>query len=696
MQYSVEFEPLLPLTWLYALIALASLVIIISIILRKRGAILRFIMATLFVITLINPVFLKEQREPIKASIAIIVDKSQSQKIDTRLADSEQTLTYLKTLLSQYPQFEIRVIEAGSPSNSDDATATRLFAPLEKALADVPPARQAGAILITDGQVHDIPDIIRAQSPIKTPINALITGHNEEYDRRIRFIKAPRFGITNHEIELSMQVDDMGKTTKHVESADVTISINGIKLPNQTVTIGKEKNFTLKLPHTGNNIIEISTQSLPDEITTINNHAAIIIDGVRENLKVLLISGEPHNGLRTWRDLLKSDTSVDLVHFTILRPPAKQDETPINQLSLIEFPTRELFVDKIKDFDLVIFDRYQHYDVLPLIYYDYLANYVKDGGALLMATGPEYTGENSLARTPLFTILPALPTGQIEEEAFLPTLSKLGQKHPITRILEGSNTTPPRWGRWLRQIDVEPNKNAQILMNGVKDKPLFLVAHEGKGRVAMLLSDEGWLWARGYEGGGPYASLYRRAAHWLMKEPELEEEALFATSKGNDISIRRQSMQDKVGKVEIILPSGKTQELSLEQQKNGVFTTNYHSDEIGLVRLKNDALETLTLVGPINALEYGDLISTTAKLQPIVEATQGAVIRLRDKKQDKLKQPAIEMLKDNRKPSNGTIHLRESTDSKLISVSHIPLFNGILALLISLLMINYMWYREGR
>ncbi|UXM94232.1 glutamine amidotransferase [Bartonella sp. HY329] len=730
MQYSIEFEPLLPIMLVYILIAISFLVVIITIISRKRGSFLRLIMAALFSLALMNPVFLQEQREPTKAVVAIIVDKSQSQKMDKREQETLDTLENVKTALNAYPQFETRIIEAGNPSTNDDGTATRLFGPLEKALADVPPARQGGAIFITDGQVHDIPDFSASQSNSQThngansqlnihaPINALITGNSEEYDRRIRFIKAPRFGISNREVELSMQVDDAGKIAGHSKTADVTIKVNGETLSKQIVEIGKETSFSITLPHAGNNIIELSTPASSDEVTDINNHAAILIDGVRENLKVLLISGEPHNGLRTWRDLLKSDTSVDLVHFTILRPPEKQDNTPMNQLSLIEFPTRELFVEKINDFDLVIFDRYQHYDVLPLIYYDYLANYVKQGGALLMATGPEFTGENSLARTPLFSILPALPNDMIEEEAFLPSLTDLGHKHPITRGLEGSTVNPPKWGRWLRQIDVVPNQNAQILMNGVKDKPLFLVAHEDKGRVAMLLSDQGWLWARGYEGGGPYASLYRRTAHWLMKEPELEEEALFATSKGNDIHIRRQSMKDNVGKVQITLPSGKTQELTLQathdnstennkanqdsknqgntSKSNGVFTGDYRSEEIGLVHIKNDEFETLALVGPINAPEFGDLISTSQVLQPIADATNGAVIRLKDTQNANLKKPNIEILKDNAKPLKNTIHLRESSDSKLISVASYPLYTGLLALLISLLIISGMWYREGR
>ncbi len=133
---------------------------------------------------------------------------------------------------------------------------------------------------------------------------------------------------------------------------------------------------------------------------------------MRDKLRVLLVSGEPHAGERTWRNLLKSDASVDLVHFTILRPPEKQDGTPINELSLIAFPTRELFQQKIGEFQLIIFDRYARQGVLPIIYFDNITRYVRDGGAVLVAAGPDYASQTSLWRTPLDAILPAEPDRQ--------------------------------------------------------------------------------------------------------------------------------------------------------------------------------------------------------------------------------------------------------------------------------------------
>ena len=178
----------------------------------------------------------------------------------------------------------------------------------------------------------------------------------------------------------------------------------------------------------------------------------VAIDGVRDKLRVLLVSGEPHSGERTWRNLLKSDASVDLVHFTILRPPEKQDGTPINELSLIAFPTRELFQQKINEFQLIIFDRYARQGVLPIAYFDNIARYVRAGGAVLVSAGPDYASTTSIWRTPLDSVLPAEPVG-VTEKPFYAHLSDAGKRHPVTRGLEGSASEPPHWSRFFRTVD---------------------------------------------------------------------------------------------------------------------------------------------------------------------------------------------------------------------------------------------------
>ena len=350
---------------------------------------------------------------------------------------------------------------------------------------------------------------------------------------------------------------------------------------------------------------------------------------MRDKLRVLLVSGEPHAGERTWRNLLKSDASVDLVHFTILRPPEKQDGTPINELSLIAFPTRELFQQKIGEFQLIIFDRYARQGVLPIIYFDNITRYVRDGGAVLVAAGPDYASQTSLWRTPLDAILPAEPDGNVTDQAFRPSLTELGRRHPVTRGLDGAASNPPNWSEWFRVVDTR-NATGTTVMQGPDAKPLLVLSREGEGRVALLLSDHIWLWARGFEGGGPHLDLLRRLSHWLMKEPDLEEEALRLTMSGRNLVVRRQTMADSVADVTLTSPSGASRVLKLEPTEPGVWEKSIVADELGLWRATDGKLNALVNIGPANPREFAEVTSTTDVLAPIANATGGAARRLDD------------------------------------------------------------------
>lgn len=697
MKQFMSFQPLLPVNLILILAIIALIIILVGLFLRKRGSVLRLLALSALVLALANPVMVEEQREPIKSIVGIVVDRSPSQNYGTRTRDTDDALNALKEEFKKHPEYEPRFIEAASQSDMAVGTETKLFTPLNQAIADVPPALYAGTVLITDGQVHDIASVSGSVVNEK-PINALITGQPDEFDREIKFVEPPRFGITNKKANISVLVNDKGRSTSSDKTATVSIKVNGDAVGQYNVTLGTPYQIELTIPHAGKNIIEAATEPLEGELTTANNETVTVIEGIRQNLRVLLVSGEPHNGERTWRDLLKSDASIDLVHFTILRPPEKSDNTPLSQLSLIVFPTTELFVDKINDFDLVIFDRYQHYDVLPLIYYDYVAEYVKNGGALLMATGPEFAGDTSLAQTPLISVLPTLPSGEIIEKPFRPSLTKDGMRHPVTRDLETKTMNSGNWGRWMRQITVGDTSKSTVVMNGADNRPLMLLSHIGKGRVGMLLSDEGWLWARGFEGGGPYAALYRRMAHWLMKEPDLEEEALTASSNGNNLTIRRQTMADKPETATVTSPSGKTQTVTLEKQQEGVFVANLPTNEVGLFKITNGDKLALAHIGPMNSPEYAELISTEEKLTPVVSSSGGHITRLHAKVSDKISMPTITPIDNTTRSKNikaDTIALLKADQTKLVNTVQYSIYTGLLALFVCLLLLSGMWYKEG-
>jgi hypothetical protein len=485
----------------------------------------------------------------------------------------------------------------------------------------------------------------------------------------------------------------------------VAITRDGDPLSTETVQPGVPAQLTVDILHGGPNIFEFEAEPLAGELTPVNNRAAVEIEGIRENLRVLLVSGEPHAGERTWRNLLKSDASVDLVHFTILRPPDKQDGTPINELSLIAFPTRELFSEKIDQFDLIIFDRYQHRGVLPLLYFDNIARYVRDGGALLVAAGPDYADPGSLYDTPLAPVLPVAPTGKIIEEPYFAKVTKLGDRHPVTRGLEGSASDPPTWGRFFRLIDVERPEGA-VVMSGAEDKPLLILNREEKGRVALLLTDNTWLWARGFEGGGPHVDLLRRLAHWLMKEPDLEEEALRATARpGGGLMVEQQTMADTSGPVTVRKPSGAVQTVTLAKAEPGLWRATIAADEIGLYRVEQGDKKAFAHVGAANPREFIDARSTAELLKPLVDETRGRIARMADASGN-LDIPRIVPVRSSTATSGQDwIGIRMTDASVLKGVSRIPLFFGFLGLfgvaglfgLLALVGLPFAtWVREGR
>jgi hypothetical protein len=621
---SLAFDPFLPLPAILAIGVIALLLIGWAIAKRMRGAALRALALAALVLALANPVANFEDREPVTSVVAIVVDRSPSQMSGDRTARTDAALKALTERIARYPAFESRVIEAVTDPDAQSPS-TRLFEALASGIRDVPSSRLAGAVMITDGQVHDVPGSLSALG-LDAPLHGLIVGEPDERDRRVDIVRSPRFGIVGEDQEIVYRVSEDGAASPG-GPVNVTVRVNGDEIATETAVAGEETPFYLNLPRGGENIVEFSVDELDGEVTTANNHTVTLIEGIRENLRVLLVSGAPHSGERAWRNLLKSDASVDLVHFTILRPPEKQDGTPISELSLIAFPTRELFVEKIDEFDLIIFDRYQNRGVLPVLYYDYIARYVEDGGALLVAAGPELAGVESIAETPLAPALPAVPTGAVTEAGYYPRLSDNGRRHPVTRTLPGALSEPPDWGRWFRTVGVGDTAG-DVVMRGAANEPLLVLNRYGEGRVAMLLSDHGWLWARGFEGGGPHVALYRRIAHWLMKEPSLEEEALRATANGRTLVIERQTMSDVTDPATIELPSGETREVILAPAGDGLFRSELALDQPGLVEVTSGDLRALAHVGAVDAPEFRATVSTTGVIAPVSEETGGLTTRV--------------------------------------------------------------------
>ncbi len=604
------FDPYLD--W-WALGILGGLTFIVWLLYAVRGGrawLTRALGLSVIGVALANPLMIEEDRDPLKSTLAVIMDRSASMDIDGRDETADRVLESLQEQMPALEAFDLRMIET-----RPDAPETELATSMISALSGTPRSQIAGTILVTDGQVHDLPSNLDALTPFG-PVHSLIIGREDEKDRLIRITSAPSYGIVGERAVLNVRVE------AEAPVIGVRVAINDSTPRTVTVQPGVDTEIPVEIDRRGPNTIVVSIPEESDELTGINNLTATTISGIRDTLRVLLITGEPHQGGRAWRDLLKSDPMVDLVHFTILRPPHKQDATPTSELALIAFPTMELFEEKLDEFDLIIFDRYRRRGVLHLRYLDNIARYVDRGGALLIAAGEPFAGPMSLHRTPLSSVLPLSPTGRIRTDAYTPALSELGELHSVTRTLD-----PASFGEWYRYIDAR-EVTGDVLMTAQNGAPLLALDRVGEGRVAELMSDQLWLWARGHDGGGPFAELIRRLVHWMMKEPELEEENLSLSSDGQNLTARLTTLTPSPDPLSLTGPDGRTTEHAWQPLDDMAFSTSIPDAAFGLYRARTEELEAIHLFGPAQPREYEDLRSTTEKLTPLADASNGSVRRV--------------------------------------------------------------------
>ncbi|NQV55859.1 MAG: hypothetical protein HQ503_08380 [Rhodospirillales bacterium] len=687
----IGFSPLVDWRIVAAVGGIVLVLALFGLIRGARGSILRMFAAAILSLALLNPHLEAENRRGEPDVALIMVDQSSSQNNGERRAQLASALEKLRADLGKLDDLQLRVVHG---TETEDGT--QLFGELDRAVADIPAGRFAGAILLSDGQVHDVPNIGRKEVREKdkrqgiygAPIHALLTGRPNEKDRRLVVEQAPAYGIVGKSVKLRLKIEDHPKG--RAASAGVTVRIDGGEAFTRPLPTNEAGEIEIPIEHGGQTIIELEVQAMRDEMSLINNRAVVSINGVRDRLRVLLVSGQPHLGERTWRNLLKSDPSVDLVHFTILRPPEKNDFTPLNELALISFPIRELFEIKLHEFDLIVFDRYVVRFVLPPNYFKNIADYVEKGGAVLAAFGPDFAGLRSMFHTPLGRILPGAPLGPVFEGAFRAQLTDKGKRHPVTSSLQTADGKTPNWGRWYRQIDAEARRGTTLL-DGAGQKPLLILERFGKGRVAQFMSDHVWLWARGHDDGGPYAELMRRLAHWLMKEPDLEEEDLRAAVDGRSLKITRRSLENEIPPVTVTQPSGASQTIILKPDGRGSAQATLTVEETGLYRIEDGVRRTMAAVGKLNPIELSDLRASPEKLMPVIRANGGGVAWISEGI------PGIRRIKPGRGGAGrGWLGLVQNGAYVVTGVRQIPLLPALLFLLLAAGSVMFAWWREGK
>jgi len=687
---ALRFDPLLPVWLLASIAAAAALVCALAVWRRAKGAVLRILAFAMLLLWLAGPRLVRETREALQDIGLLVIDRTASMQVGDRTAIADAAQTAIRDEAKQLPDLDLRTVTVDEKGDAG----TLLFGEVQRAVGEIPRSRLAGIVAITDGQIHDVPNSV----PGGVPLNVLIPAKGEETDRRIRIIEAPGFGIVGKPVTIRLAVDDLGAPSRG--TATLTLRRDGEPPRESTVPIGREQNIEIPIARAGPTVVELSVSPLPGEVSTINNRAVVEINGVRDRLRVLLISGEPHPGERAWRRLLKADPSVDLVHFTILRPPEKDDLTPLNELALIAFPVRELFQDKIGEFDLIILDRFQNRGLLPMPYLANIANRVRQGGALLLSVGPEFSGLTSLAATPLASVLPGGPArfNAVVDEQFRPVVTDLGQRHPVTAGLAGANppgnATPPTWGRWYRRIQ-PGDVQGSVLMRSPDGQPLLALDRVGEGRVALLLSDQIWLWSRGHDGGGPQAELLRRIAHWLMQEPALEENALTARVNEGRLTVQRRSTDPSPpGPVTVTDPDGKTETVPLNPVGPGQASASLPATTPGVWQANDGTHTAFAAAGAANPPEIADLRATASVVGKLARDSGGGVHWLGTLAS--LDVPALRRTEPDRPASGGSwIGLQRRHDNIVTGVASLALLPAWLSLPLILALLVLAWRREG-
>ena len=688
---AIVWSPLLPWPLLAALLAAALLLCGFAVFRRAGGVWWRALGFAVLLLAIANPALLVEERDPRDDIVLVVTDESESQDIQERPQQRAAISEALRQELSKLPRTEVRSIVAGAQQLGEADGGTKLFGAIQSALSDSGRERVGAVFLISDGQVEDAPERLE-ELGIDAPLHLLLTGQKREFDRRVVLEQVPSFGIVGNELLMTLRVDDLPNAPDGTR-AEVTIRIDGKQYLRLPVPVGESREVAFELDHRGPTVLEVEVEDAGNELSLRNNIVATEISGVRDRLRVLLVSGEPHAGERAWRNILKSDPSVDLVHFTILRPPEKQDGTPISELSLIAFPTRELFEVKLDEFDLVIFDRYRRRGVLPVLYLENIAAYVENGGALFEAVGPTFATPLSLHRTPLGRVLPGAPTGRVIEGGFIPSVTEVGHRHPVTAALPGAEAPSgaAAWGRWFRHVETAAEQG-EVVMNGAENLPLLILNRVGEGRVAQLMSDQIWLWSRGFEGGGPQAELIRRVAHWLMKEPELEEENLRARVEGDRLQVRRRSLDPELPQIEVTSPSGDIRRLALEPGERGIGTASMAIEEPGLYRVSDGERIALAAAGALNPKEFQDLRATGERLAALLAESGGAAVRFAE-----TGLPEIRKVRADRdRSASGWLGVAEQESYLVTGITRTPVMPALVALLLALGALFLAWRREGR
>ena len=685
--------------WVIALVGLGTGALLVQqfLSLKQRLALgqssflvfLRTCVYILLIFFLLGPALVDKRVTKLRRPLTVLIDSSESMAFpasskatqDGKPGKSRLDLVREKLLNGQEPliqklnrDYDLRLYRFGtsvepiSPGSLSQLKAqdegTRLLELLPRAATDA--GAQSGILLFTDGITNGDQKTLAGTPALSVPVFTVGVGETEGFtDVRIAEVRAPEFAFRGREFKIDLTVQAYG-----LKGKSVPLYFNRGKnlITSRPVAIDSDSfeqkiTFSFNPKELGTHSFSLSIPAQPGEQITENNHKEFKVDVHRDKIRVLTLSGSPAWNYRFLRMAMKQDPLIELVSFVFLRTPTDTVDVPDNQLSLIPFPIDDIFLEELKNFDVVFFDDFSHRAYFNPVYLERVKDFVRDGGGLAMLGGFRSFDSGGYAESALKDVLPVEldNKGRYQTQGTVrPVLTASGKVHPITRLLPDPKANEEAWAKMPPLADLNQVRGArgETLLSASGDgaatgSPLLTIGRFGKGRSLALMTDDVWRWnfiaVGNRETPQNHLKLIRQAVRWLAQEPAFEQVQIrpIPTSRpGEKVAIKLRVLKDDFTptaqasvQLRVFGPEGEPSLVSATaDSEEGEYTGEYTPTKEGSYRVEAEANLAGKTLGRDKtsfsvAFPYGesdDGRPRTDLLKQIAEASHGEFFSIND------------------------------------------------------------------
>ncbi|HWP58397.1 MAG TPA: glutamine amidotransferase [Candidatus Acidoferrales bacterium] len=695
---------------------------------------LRGIVYALLVLFLFNPTFLESRAAALRQPLVVLIDTSQSMNLaaDPARAGSESRIEWVKkTLLDgQQPwlqrlarDYDLRLYAFGTEVKAltpgalaalqADAQGSRILDALDEAKKQ---AGAAGIILFTDG-IANGERAAAETGALSVPVVPVGVGSVAGYvDARLADLSVPRFAFRDREVKLDLAVQAYGLKGK---SLALFFNRDRNLISTRTIHVDQDP-FEQKIAlgytprEVGTHSFTLSLAPQTGEEITHNNRKEFKIDVRRDKIRVLTLSGSPSWNYRFLRMALKQDPFIDLVSFVFLRTPTDSVDVPDNQLSLIPFPTDEIFLEELKNFDVVVFEDFSYRSYFNSLYLEKVRDFVRNGGGLAMLGGARSFDSGGYHETALSELLPVRSNGKgafLTGLKYRAALTAAGKNHPVTRLLPEPQANEEMWRRMppLSTLNPTTSGSGEVLLATAGDgadggRPLLAVGKFGKGRTLALMSDDFWRWsfvaAGQKENPQGHLKLVRQAVRWLAQEPSFEQVEILPVgdrrAPGEKIQFKIRVLKDDFTpaaqaavRLRVVDPEG--ERIPLDALPEGEqFSAEFVPAREGSYRLEAEAELAGRLLGKdsesfVVAFPYGELDDGRPRpdfLEDLARKSGGEFVPSSDWRDERFEKALA--------------RLKELAPSEIVEIRQVRLWNNLWLFSLLLALLSLEWWCRRR